>query len=197
MQINFFKFIFFFYLFRIPSSGMDNVQQIKIGIVGDVGVGKTALVNRFINDEFSMEYEPTREFYYKEKELLFSEAKVKIKILDTGGDKFHPMPMSQLRKVDGVIIVFSVVDFESFTNIQNWIDEVNHYTKHSIAKIIIGNKIDLSNERVTDCIRGKEVANGNKYQYFETSAQDTSNVETAFMELINQLSKVPLESKIL
>ena len=75
------------------------------------------------------------------KELTF-------KIWDTAGqERFKTLTQSFYKKADGVIISYDVTDESTFENVRNWVESLNTHAQKHIARILVGNKIDLVNDR--------------------------------------------------
>ena len=73
---------------------------------------------------------------------------VKMKIWDTAGqERFKTLTYSFYRKADGVIISFDVTDVKTFESVKNWIDSINTHADQSAARVLVGNKIDLEDDR--------------------------------------------------
>ena len=71
-----------------------------------------------------------------------------IKIWDTAGqERFKTLTYSFYKKADGVIMAYDTTDPKSFENIKNWVDSINQHAESGVPKILVGNKIDLEDDR--------------------------------------------------
>jgi len=159
----------------------------KVILLGDSGVGKTALIVRYVNQNFSSQYKATIGADFFTKEIQVDGKLVTFQIWDTAGqERFQSLGTSFYRGADVCMLVFDVTIPKSFESLDNWRNEFliqaqipNHET---YPFIVLGNKIDQSDQRA---VNSKTVqnwcANHNDYHYFETSAKDSTNVEAAFL----------------
>lgn len=117
----------------------------KILIIGDSGVGKTSILNRFSTDTFNESFISTIGVDFKIKKINVNGTDVKLQVWDTAGqERFRTITSSYYRGAHGIIIVFDVSDRESFLNVDHWIKEIDSFcVNRNIQKILIGNKIDL------------------------------------------------------
>jgi len=78
---------------------------------------------------------------------------VKIKYFqwDTAGqERFRTITSSYYRGAHGIIVVYDCTDQESFTNVKQWLEEINRYACENVNKLLVGNKVDLSTKKVVD-----------------------------------------------
>ena len=173
----------------------------KVILLGDAGVGKTSLLARYVDGIFRSEYIQTigANFLIKEvdlskvvdklniedKELIgkIEERRVTIFYWDIGGqhDKLFANEYYFLDAV-GAIVVFNLVDKDSFNNLKFWISKLRELSG-DVPFIIIGNKIDLSEGRVIDNKTIKNKINEYGVEFYETSAKTNENVKKAFESL--------------
>ncbi|NHI92264.1 MAG: GTP-binding protein [Candidatus Lokiarchaeota archaeon] len=161
----------------------------KIIIVGDPGVGKTALLLRFVENRFEEEYLSTIGVDFYLKNLSIKQNEVKLQIWDTGGqEKFANIRPGYYSGSGGAVIVYDVTNIISYHNVQKWIIEVRKHNPN-IPIIMTGNKVDL--ERQVSPEDAKAFADSQGIPIFETSAKDDVNVEDLFI----YMSEVLLKSK--
>ena len=133
--------------YSIKMSELDIVASFKIIIIGNSGVGKTSILERFILDKFDESLLSTIGINFSEKVILLENSKkIKLKLYDTAGqEKFDSISKSYFRNADGVLFVYAVNDLNSFQNIKNWIELFmeNHNGKKNIPLYLIENKNDL------------------------------------------------------
>jgi len=158
----------------------------KLVMVGDSGVGKSCLLDKFLDDSSTNNFISTIGVDIRSREMLLNDKRVKIQVWDTGGQqRYRPVLASCYRGALGVIIVFDVTNRSSFDNIKQWIVEVEEFSHSSgIPRILVGNKADLADRREVDLEVAEEFARSNNLPYIETSVMRQSNIKEAFLELV-------------
>mmetsp|Transcript_22207 Transcript_22207/g.35706 ORF Transcript_22207/g.35706 Transcript_22207/m.35706 type:complete len:203 (-) Transcript_22207:422-1030(-) len=160
----------------------------KLVIIGDAGVGKSSLLLRFTEDNFSTNYISTIGVDFRFRTLNIKQKIVKLQIWDTAGqERFRTITSAYYRGADGVILVYDVTSDESFKHVEDWLEQVNKYASEDTAKLIVGNKADL--------IKDKQVSSEDALQFgvkfgidvIETSAKTADNVDKAFNRLGEKL----------
>ena len=171
---------------------MSNQQtQIKVKIItiGDSNVGKTALVNRYIKNEF-IPTVLTSGFGEHFRELTMKDnGKISLNITDTAGqEKFKSMGSQYFKNVDAILFVFDLSNKQTFTNINNWIKFFKENTSdEDIPKYLIGNKKDLEKEVSEDMIE-LFLEEHKDFVYKETSSkEDTNTINDMFQEIAEKL----------
>ena len=160
----------------------------KVLLAGNTSVGKSSLFLRFVDDIWEDNFVPTIGVDFKIKTLIIEEKKIKLQIWDTAGqDRFRTIVSSYYRGAHGILLIFDLTDIESFKSLNNWLIEIERNANKNVIKILIGNKCDL-NERKVTMKQASEFAEENGMKYIETSAKNNINVIDAFrtlgMELI-------------
>ena len=168
---------------------MNYDRIVQLLVIGDSSVGKTSLITRYTNGTFKEEYLATVGLdYYSKNEEINNQA-IQIKLWDTAGqERFKALTQNYFRNAEGVLLAFDVTNEESFNNLKEWISsiKVNMEAKNIfLPLIIVGNKIDMENERDITKEDAENFASENKYKYFETSAKTGEGVDEAVKELIN------------
>ncbi|MFX0195266.1 MAG: Rab family GTPase [Candidatus Hodarchaeota archaeon] len=168
----------------------------KLAIVGNEAVGKTSLIRRFVEKAFEEDYKATLGVNIMTKTIKFpdEETTMKLSIHDMGGqEQFARVRKAYFRGTHACFITFDVTNRESFENVKSWYEQTIKYAGESTAIILLGNKIDLEEERVIEENDIAEFIREFKCPYIETSAKTGDNVDTAFslisMFLCNQTEK--------
>jgi len=113
---------------------------------------------------------------------------IKLQIWDTAGqERFRTITSSYYRGAHGIIVVYDVTDGESYTNVKQWLEEIQRYACEGVNKLLVGNKCDLANKRVVDKKSAEEFAEKHGITFLETSAKNNSNVEAAFMTMAGEI----------
>ncbi|CCE81440.1 Piso0_002096 [Millerozyma farinosa CBS 7064] len=165
---------------------------LKVIILGDSGVGKTSLMQQFVNNKFSHQYKATIGADFLTKEISIDNNKqVTLQIWDTAGqERFQSLGVAFYRGADCCVLCFDVTNEKSLNNLSSWKDEFlvqsNVSNPQDFPFIIIGNKIDVDDSKKIPSLQ-KKLSNitsnqlgGLNYPVFETSAKDAINVEQAF-----------------
>ncbi|MHA2398002.1 MAG: GTP-binding protein [Promethearchaeota archaeon] len=176
---------------------VDKLQKIKIKsgeyafkliLGGEGGVGKTSMVHRFVEDSFQTDYKSTIGTSIMKKECDFAglDSRVRFVIWDLAGQaQFKRVRQSYLANAEAGILVYDVTRRETFDNLESWYKEAKDVTP-SISLILVGNKIDLVEDRVVTKEEGEEMAKNLSLSYIETSAKTGENINDAFKMLALQ-----------
>lgn len=161
---------------------------LKIIILGDSGVGKTSLMNQYVNRKFSSQYKATIGADFLTKEVMIDDKLVTLQIWDTAGqERFRTITSSYYRGAHGIIVVYDTTDLESFNNVKQWLHEIDRYASENVNKLLVGNKSDLTSKREVSFDQAKEFADSLGIEFVETSAKNATNVEKAFMMMAAQI----------
>src|SRR6056300_1609923 len=113
---------------------------------------------------------------------------IKLQIWDTAGqERFRTITSSYYRGAHGIIVVYDVTDNESFNNVKQWLHEIDRYANENVNKLLVGNKSDLTSQKVVDYATAKAFADEIGIPFIETSAKNPTNVEQAFMTMANEI----------
>ncbi|KAJ2080831.1 ras GTPase [Coemansia sp. RSA 988] len=160
----------------------------KLLLIGDSGVGKSCLLLRFADDTYTESYISTIGVDFKIRTIELDGKTVKLQIWDTAGqERFRTITSSYYRGAHGIIVVYDVTDSETFGNVKQWLQEIDRYASEGVNKLLVGNKSDL--ERSVDFTEANEFAESLSIPFLETSAKNSSNVESAFMTMAKQIKE--------
>ncbi len=162
----------------------------KILLLGDPGVGKTALITQYIDNRFITDYKATLGFDIFIKKIIGSKAEFSLAIWDLAGqEKYTSLKQSYYEGAQGIIMVYDVTDRESYKNIIQWLTELQKVVK-TIPIMLVGNKIDLTDEIKINTEDGQRLKTRIKaINFYETSAKTGHNVNTIFEELADIINK--------
>ncbi|GMI47844.1 hypothetical protein TrCOL_g12346 [Triparma columacea] len=159
-------------------------MQIKLLMIGDSGVGKTCLLLRYANDSFSPTFITTIGIDFKIKNVEIDQKKIKLQIWDTAGqERFRTITTSYFRGAQGILLVYDVTDRRSFDSIRNWISQIQQHADVSVNKILVGNKCDITEEKVVSTAEGQKLADEYGIDFWEASAKNDINVEQSFISI--------------
>ena len=125
---------------------------------------------------------------FKTKQIDLDDRLIKLQIWDTAGhEKFRTITTSYYKSAHAIIILYDITQKASFDHIRNWITEIDKFGKQGVLKVIVGNKLDMENNRKIT----KEVAENLALKYgiklWEVSAKDNTNIEEMFLDTIKTL----------
>ena len=159
----------------------------KILLIGDSGVGKTAILSKFIDEKFVENHVSTIGVDFKIKTINLDGKNIKLQIWDTAGqERFRTITSTYYRGACGIFVIFDLTNMESYINITKWINEVDKYC-NDIKIYIVGTKADLYDKRVitTNMIDLLK----QQYNYIEVSSLTGENISQAFYELACDIKK--------
>ena len=169
---------------------------IKLLLIGDSGVGKSCLLLRFSDDQFTTSFITTIGIDFKIRTVDLDGSRVKLQIWDTAGqERFRTITTAYYRGAMGILLTYDVTDEQSFDNVRNWMRNIEQHATENVCKILVGNKSDVPEEkRRVSAARGKAMADEFGIPFFETSAKAGFQVEDAFFSIARDcVSKIKAE----
>ena len=162
----------------------------KILLIGDAGVGKTNIVERYINKKFEENSVSTIGVDLRDKTFDFDGDRVKVQIWDTAGDpKYRSLQDSYYKGAQGFMLVYDISNKKSFENLDKWYKaiKVDNKNSNNIKVILVGNKSDLGENRQVTEEEGKNKAKIFGFPYIETSSLNGQNIDEAFFLLVKEV----------
>ncbi|KAL1228841.1 Ras-related protein Rab-7a [Trichinella nelsoni] len=161
---------------------------LKVIILGDSGVGKTSLMNQYVNKRFSNQYKATIGADFLTKDVVVDDRFVTMQIWDTAGqERFQSLGVAFYRGADCCVLVFDVTNPNSFKSLDSWRDEfliqASPRDPEHFPFIVLGNKIDMENHTVSTKRAQFWCSSKNDIPYFEVSAKEAINVDMAFQKI--------------
>jgi small GTP-binding protein len=157
----------------------------KFIIVGNSAVGKSCLLLRFDEDRFQTIHDVTVGVTFSIKMVQVDGQDVKIQIWDTAGQEiFRSITRSYYRDSVCAMIVYDITDESSFSKVEDWIRDVRNLAPPDCVLTLIGNKVDLEDQRKIATEQGRDLADRHGLLFFETSAASGTNVAAAFNECV-------------
>ncbi|KAH3745678.1 GTP-binding protein YPTC1 [Pelomyxa schiedti] len=165
---------------------------VKLLLVGDSGVGKSCLLMRFVDDEFTPCYISTIGVDFKIRTVQLESKILKTQIWDTAGEeRFRTITTAYYRNCNGMIVVYDITNSTSFDNIGHWLGEIERNCSTAPLRILLGNKLDLADpSRQVEYSRAKKFADEHGIKFWETSSKDSTNVEEAIMSLLTDVKRI-------
>lgn len=164
----------------------------KILVLGDMAVGKTSLINQYIEHAFLEDYRPTLGVNIISKDIEIEQIGSLIRLIFwdiAGQDKYENCRQAYYEGCSGVLLVYDITRHDTFINVESkWMRDFLNNIKRKCDFLLLGNKIDLKNNRVVSYEEGKKLAEKiNAIDFIETSALNGQNVEKAFLRLIHRI----------
>ncbi|KAI8985099.1 ras-domain-containing protein [Pilobolus umbonatus] len=158
----------------------------KLVIIGDSGVGKTNLLNRFVHDKFEYSSKSTIGLDLTIKNMNVKGKRIRAQIWDTAGqERYRSITKRYYRGSVGALLVYDISKRESFDNVSRWLSEIRSNESHpDVVVMLFGNKSDLESTREVSQEEARGYSEANNLMFMETSALDNINVELAFNTLI-------------
>jgi len=157
---------------------------LKIIMIGDSGVGKSCVLKAFMGDPYQPGYTSTIGVDFEIKPVVLEGKTVNLQIWDTAGqERFRTITTSYYRSSDTILMVYDVTDQNTFKNLDSWLEDVRLYARKNVLIILLGNKVDLPDEREVDFKVAEEFAQRNGMEYVEVSAKEGVNVQEAFKKI--------------
>lgn len=169
----------------VNSNLKKDIIPLKICLLGDVAVGKTSLFYMFGDGVFTDKHNPTMNCQFKIKEITIGpKTSAELKVWDTcGEEKFRSITQQYYKEADGIVLIFDLTNKNTFNNLDNWLENINNYCKKQTQVFLVGNKMDLNDEREIDEDNIKKFYEKHKLRYIPISAKDGTNVTLVFEEL--------------
>ncbi|KAM4690980.1 ras-related protein Rab-25 [Rhinophrynus dorsalis] len=169
----------------------------KVVLIGESGVGKTNLLSRFTRNEFNHDSRTTIGVEFSTRTLTVDGHLVKAQIWDTAGlERYRAITSAYYRGAVGALLVYDITKHQSYDSVERWLKELYDHADASIVVMLVGNKCDLKDEaREVPTEEAKMYADSNALLFIETSALDSTNVETAFETILRDIYKKVLRSK--
>ena len=163
------------------------VYNLKIIVLGDIAVGKTSLIGRYITNTFSDQYKSSIGCELKQKTVdIDKDIQAKLQIWDTAGEeRFLAVTKQYYNGSHGAMVVYDVTKKDTFLKMNKWIKDVKNNAPKNIVIMVVGNKADLDKKKVD---LGPELDPFKEnYLYKEVSAKSGLNVNIAFENLANKI----------
>ena len=168
---------------------------INIITLGESSVGKSSIINRYVENNFDYNFVSTLGVDFRKKNININGEDIRLKIWDTAGqEKFRSIQKQYYRNSDGILLVFDVTKFETFNVLEEWINSIKNQTSNDIIVVLVGNKIDLNNKVISDDDI-KNFANDNKFKYFLTSAATGKNINEVFDYIVKEIYNIKSKKK--
>ena len=178
------------------NSQSENGIPLKIAVLGQTLVGKSALTFRFINNKFPNEHDTTIEDAYSIPAKI-DDIHCQLEILDTAGqDDYQTMLDTWINSSDGFILVYSIDNKESFESTKVRYERILKLKgDQKVSIVVAGNKCDLEDSRKVKKEDAENFCRSNHLTFLETSALKVINVREAFLSCARGLLQINFPEK--
>ena len=154
---------------------------VKIIIIGNQSVGKTNIVTRYVKGEFSEDYMITIGMDFLTCNLKSDDKIFKLRLWDTAGsEKFRSITKGYYSNTCCALIVYDITNQNSFDSVKQWIEDVKNYADKDTHLVLVGNKIDLKDQRKISKEDGQNLATQYGMDFYESSALTGENINEIF-----------------
>ena len=153
----------------------------KLIFLGDQGVGKSSILNRFLNDTFTEDYQATIGLDFQSKNVQIENQDIHLLLYDTAGqEKFRSLIPMYTRDSNIILLVYDITNKNSFNNLPDWIKDLTNINFDEVIFAIVANKIDLSAKREVTPEEGQKYADENNFVFQEVSAKTGAGFSDLF-----------------
>ena len=181
-------------------ANVNNEKDVKVILLGESGVGKTCIINRYINNEFQNNVASTLGSAFFLKEIIKGDTKYNVNVWDTTGqERYHSVTNLFINDSHIIILVYSIDSKESFNNLNYWYDTIREKLKgEKYILSVVGSKYDLVDNEVVTEEEGKKFAKEKEATFKLVSAkEDPDGINKLFDTLLDELiEKNILENKV-
>ena len=167
----------------------------KIILIGDSGVGKTSIINKYCNGEFTLCHDLTigvdfgcRVVQINQSNGSNKKITVKCQLWDTAGqERFRSIIRSYYHNVAGILLCYDITRLDTFDNVVMWLNEIKCNSSSDARIMLVGTKSDLENRRVIDTETGQNLAKQYNLLFCEISSKNNINLNQMFNGLVSEI----------
>ena len=169
----------------------EDILEIKIILLGDMFVGKTSIISRYVEDSFSENIMSSSAMSYTQKDIVIDKQKIQLNIWDTvGQEKYRALSKLFFQDTKIVILVYSIISLESFKGLDYWYNLYKETIGNEVILGIIGNKSDLYLEQEVEESQGEEYAKNHGGIFQLVSAKNNRvGIDEFIKKLVNEYLK--------
>ena len=168
-----------------PQSVNPEIPKYKLIFLGDQSVGKSCILNRFMNDTFSEKYQATIGLDFQSKNIQIDGQDIHLLLYDTAGqEKFRSLIPMYIRDANIVLLVYDIACKESFEHLPDWLNNLANVKLENVIFALVGNKNDLKEQRQVSQEEGEKFAEEHDYLFHEISAKTADGFSDLFYKKI-------------
>jgi len=169
---------------------MSHSYAFKYIIIDDTGVGKSCLLLQFTDNRFQRFHDTTIGVEFGFRTININNNPIKLQIWDTAGqERFRSITRSYYRKAACALLVYDLTRRETFNHLATWLEDARQHASSDMIIMLIGNKSDLTDNRVVSTEEGEKFAKENGLMFMEISAKSRENIEEAFVKTAESIYK--------
>ena len=163
----------------------------KLIFIGDSSVGKSCLTAKAVKNNFEEYYQATVGFEFLTFNMKVNDKVVKLQIWDTCGQEIYKSLISNFyRNSSLAVLVYAIDNKESFTHVENWLNDLKSQANPDVRIFLVGNKADLEEDRKVQKEEGEKYKEDQHLDFFmETSAKTGLNARNVLVEAAKILYK--------
>ena len=168
------------------------IPKYKLIFLGDQSVGKSCILNRFMNDTFTEDYQATIGLDFQSKNIQIDNQDIHLLLYDTAGqEKFRSLIPMYTRDSNIILLVYDITCKDSFLHIPDWLNDISTVNKEDVIFALVANKIDLTDKRAVTTEEGEKYAKENNFLFQEVSAKTGDGFSDLFYK--NLFEKIRLK----
>jgi len=168
------------------------IPKYKLIFLGDQSVGKSCILNRFMNDTFTEDYQATIGLDFQSKNIQIDNQDIHLLLYDTAGqEKFRSLIPMYTRDSNIILLVYDITCKDSFLHIPDWLNDITTVNKEDVIFALVANKIDLTDKRAVTTEEGEKYAKENNFLFQEVSAKTGDGFSDLFYK--NLFEKIRLK----
>ena len=179
------------------KKGSEELEEIKVILIGDSGIGKTNLINTSVGMQFSDKLKPTISPSYNVKIFEIEGKKYRLNLWDTAGQEKYVKVTKLFFKGSGIIIlVYDITNKESFKSLENWHQMSEDIIESEHIYGLVGNKNDLYLDAKVSAKEVQDFAQSIKTKYKIVSAKEQPELFVEFLEeLVKDYHKINIKNR--
>ena len=159
----------------------EDALHYKLIFLGDQYVGKSSILNRFYQDKFEQDYQATIGLDFHSKNVNINGTPVRLLLYDTAGqEKFKSLIPMYIRDANIILVVYDITNKDSFVHTEHWVNETKDLKREDAIFVLVGNKIDLEENRIVQVKEAEDFANEKGFLFYEVSAKTGDKIEELF-----------------
>uniref|UniRef100_A0A3B5A2N8 Ras-related protein Rab n=2 Tax=Stegastes partitus TaxID=144197 RepID=A0A3B5A2N8_9TELE len=186
------------------SAIMQHERLLKVLVIGDLGVGKTSIIKRYVHQVFSQHYRATIGVDFALKVLNWDHnTVVRLQLWDIAGqERYGNMTRVYYREAVGALVVFDMTRSSTFQAVLKWKGDLDSKVAlsngRSVPVVLLANKCDQRRHGL--CPKLPKLENfSQEYGFvgwYETSAKDNTNIDAAITCLVNSIMSMDEEKAL-
>jgi len=169
----------------------DLETAIKVIIVGNGGVGKSSMIQRYCKGTFTSDYKKTIGVDFLEKQVEIDGYDIRMMLWDTARqEEFDAITKAYYRGAQACVLTFSITDRTSFNAIPCWKQKVENECGGGLPIVLVQNKIDLIEETYIASEEVEEMSSRIDCRVIRTSVKENINVDLVFRYLASKCHQI-------